>query len=204
SVKYFHQKKSRDVKNSQALFGIVQGVIYDDLRKESAKVISELGFDGVAIGGLSVGESRDEMHHMLEIIEPILLKDKPRYLMGVGEPIDLLNAVERGIDMFDCVLPTRIARNGAVFTAFGRLNLNNKSFITDSEPIEKDCGCYTCQNFSRAYISHLIREKEVLGIRLTTIHNLHFVLNLMKNIRASIKENKFMEFKKGFISNYSK
>lgn len=201
SVDYWTSKKEN---KEQALFGIVQGVIYDDLRKESAKVISDLGFDGVAIGGLSVGESRDDMHHTLEIIEPILPKDKPRYLMGVGEPIDLLNAVERGIDMFDCVLPTRIARNGAVFTVKGRLNLNNSSFITDSDPIEKDCGCYTCQNFSRAYISHLIREKEVLGIRLTTIHNLHFILNLMKNIRTAIKEDKFLEFKEGFEADYSK
>lgn len=194
--------KPKSNQEKQALFGIVQGVIYDDLRKESAKYISSLDFDGVAVGGLSVGEDREDMYHTLDIISPILPEKKPRYLMGVGEPIDLLEAVDRGIDMFDCVLPTRIARNGALFTKKGRINLVNSKNTTDKAPIEKGCECYACQNFSRAYISHLIKEREVLGIRLTTIHNLHFILSLMKDMREAIKKDQFKEFKKDFIQNY--
>lgn len=199
SIDYWSSKK--DGKN-QALFGIIQGVVYENLRKESAKTISSMDFDGVAIGGLSVGESREEMLSILEVVEPLMPEEKPRYLMGVGEPIDLLNSIERGMDMFDCVLPTRIARHGTVLTRGGKMNLNNSKHLKESCPIESNCECYACKNFSRAFIAHLIREKEVLGIRLTTIHNLHFILELMRNIRLAIAEDRFVNFKKEFISKY--
>ncbi|RJO61458.1 tRNA guanosine(34) transglycosylase Tgt [candidate division WS5 bacterium] len=187
----------------QALFGIVQGVTFEDLRIESAKYISSLDFDGIAIGGLAVGESEDARNQTLDIVEPHLPKDKPRYLMGVGFPQDILNAVERGIDMFDCVLPTRLARNGTAWTYKGKLNLLNSQFITDLRPVEKECDCYACQNFTRSYIAHLIREGEILGIRLTTLHNLRFMMRFMKDIRDAISAGKFLEFKKGFIRDFN-
>lgn len=186
----------------QALFGIVQGVIYKDLRVESAKFISNLDFDGVAIGGLAVGESEKVRNEMLETVEPYLPKDKPRYLMGVGFPQDILNAVERGVDMFDCVLPTRLGRNGTVWTYNGKLNMLNSKHLTDLSPIEKDCDCYGCQNFSRSYIAHLIRESEILGIRLASLHNLRFMMRFMQDIRSSIKEGEFKTFKKDFIKKF--
>ncbi|MDD5693303.1 MAG: tRNA guanosine(34) transglycosylase Tgt [Patescibacteria group bacterium] len=201
-----HKKNERksDQGLYQAIFGIIQGVIYDDLRIQSARFISEQDFDGIAIGGLSVGESKDEMHHILESIEPLLPKDKPRYLMGVGSPEDLLAGVERGIDMFDCVLATRIARNGTVWTRKGKLNLNNAAFSADFQPIEKKCCCYACQNFSRAYVAHLLRGREILGIRLTTLHNLHFIMRLMDEIRESIREDRFTDYKKDFLHDFLK
>jgi queuine tRNA-ribosyltransferase len=188
----------------QALFGIIQGVVYDDLRTDSAKFISEQAFDGVAIGGLSVGESKKEMYHILGMIEPILPPDKPRYLMGVGSPEDLLESVGYGIDMFDCALATRIARNGTVWTRNGKLNLNNAQFSADFQPIEVNCDCYACQNYFRAYIAHLIREKEVLGIRLTTLHNLRFLIKLLEEARAAIKEERFDKLKKDFLQHFEK
>lgn len=186
----------------QALFGIVQGVVYKDLRVESAKFISSLDFDGVAIGGLAVGETEKVRNEMLETVESHLPKGKPRYLMGVGFPQDILNAVERGIDMFDCVLPTRLGRNGTVWTYGGKLNLMNSSHLTDLNTIEKNCDCYTCQNFTRSYIAHLLRESEILGIRLTTIHNLRFVMRFMEDIRNSIQKGEFQKFKKDFIKKF--
>lgn len=188
----------------QALFGIVQGATYKDLRIESSKYISSLDFDGIAIGGLAVGEPEKVRNELVEIVEGYLPKDMPRYLMGVGFPQDILNAVERGIDMFDCVLPTRLARNGTVWTYEGKLNLNNSPFISDLDPIEKGCDCYTCQNFTRSYVSHLIKEGEVLGIRLTTVHNLRFVMRFMEDIRSSIKEGNFKSYKKEFINSWQK
>ncbi|MDO8507497.1 MAG: tRNA guanosine(34) transglycosylase Tgt [bacterium] len=186
----------------QALFGIVQGVTYKDLRVESAKYISSLDFDGVAIGGLAVGESEKVRNETLDTVEPYLPKDKPRYLMGVGFPQDILNAVERGVDMFDCVLPTRLGRNGTVWTYDGRLNLLNAKHAADLGPIEKGCDCYACQNFSRSYISHLTREGEVLGLRLASLHNLRFMMRFMGDIRKSIKNNEFQVFRKSFIRKF--
>ena len=201
-----HEKAKRQSKqgNYQAIFGIVQGVLFDDLRIDSTKFMAEHNFDGIAIGGLSVGESKAEMAHILEIIAPFLPESKPRYLMGVGSPEDLLEGVERGIDMFDCVLATRIARNGSVWTREGRINLNNAVFSADFQPIDPECDCYTCQNYSRAYIAHLIREKEIFGIRLTTLHNLRFLMNLMKEVRDSISKNTFARYKKEFLQQFIK
>ena len=202
----FHEKQGRlsEYGHYQALFGIIQGVIFDKLRLESAKYISSLPFDGIAIGGLSVGEEKIDMHRTLDLIEPSLPREKPRYLMGVGSPEDLLEGVERGIDMFDCVLATRIARNGTVWTKLGRLNLNNAKYSSDFKPIELECDCSACQHFSRAYISHLIREKEILGIRLTTLHNLRFLMKLMEQVRVAIREKRFKKFKEEFLHNFEK
>jgi queuine tRNA-ribosyltransferase len=189
-------------RDDQALFGIVQGGVFADLRQESARFLTELDLPGYAIGGLSVGETKAEMHATLDVTTPLLPEDKPRYLMGVGSPEDLFEGVARGIDLFDCVLPTRIARNGAVFTRQGRLNLRNARHAEDPRPIEEGCACYTCQHFSRAYLRHLVVAKEILGLRLTTIHNLHFVLELMRQIRTSILEGTFAIFKDEFLSGW--
>jgi len=186
----------------QAVFGIVQGGMFPDLRLESAQFVSNQAVDGVAIGGLSVGEPRAKMNEMLDLVEPVLPTNKPRYLMGVGAPIDLLEAVERGMDMFDCVLPTRIARNGTVWTKRGAVNLFNAKFKTTFKPIDKACQCYTCQHFTTAYLHHLLKEREVLGIRLTTIHNLHFLLELMRGVRQSIRQGEFAIFKRRFIKEF--
>jgi len=186
----------------QALFGIVQGGVFEDLRAESARVLTAMDFPGYAIGGLSVGESKADMHRILEATTPLLPEHKPRYLMGVGSPEDLVNGVARGIDMFDCVLPTRLARNGAVFTADGRMNLRNARYAEDPSPIEPGCTCYTCQHFSRAYLRHLIQAKEILGPRLNTIHNLHFLLRLMEGMREAILAGRFAAFAEGFLARY--
>jgi queuine tRNA-ribosyltransferase len=189
--------KSRD---DQALFGIVQGGIFPDLRETSARFISSLDFPGYAIGGLSVGESKADMLSIIEVVNQILPKDKPRYLMGVGTPIDLLEGIQRGIDMFDCVLPTRLARHHAAQTMQGRLNLSNAKFIHDSNPIDPDCTCYTCTHFSRAYIRHLINAREMLAATLLSIHNIHTLLNLTRMIRHSIIEKQYNQFYKEVIS----
>lgn len=186
----------------QALFGIVQGGIFPDLRRQSAAFIAGLDFAGVAIGGLSVGESKQDMYRTLELLEPHLPCHKPRYLMGVGSPEDILEAVARGVDMFDCVLPTRLARNGAVFTRTGRLNLRNAQYARDPRPIEDGCACYTCQHFSRAYVRHLVMSDEILGLHLATIHNVHFLLQLMRDIRKAIAEDAFVAFKETFLAEF--
>jgi queuine tRNA-ribosyltransferase len=186
----------------QALYGIVQGGIFADLRAKSAEFLAALEFPGYGIGGLSVGETKIQMHEMLEVIHPILPRDKPRYLMGVGSPEDLFEAVARGVDQFDCVLPTRIARNGAVFTESGRLNLRNAQFAQDKNPIEAGCHCYTCRTFSRGYLRHLIIAKEILGLRLTTLHNLHFILETMRRIRQTILDGSFAQYKDDFLAAY--
>jgi len=193
--------KAKKVKD-QAIFGIIQGVSWDDLRVESAKFISSLEFDGIAIGGLAVGEERIVRTRVLDVVEPHIPKNKPRYLMGVGEPIDILEAVERGVDMFDCVMPTRMARNGAVWTGSGRINLRNAKYKLDKGPIDKKCTCPACKNFSRGYLYHLIKEREILGIRLTTIHNLHFLFNLMTEIRTVIEGDCFKNYKRDFLKNF--
>lgn len=188
----------------QALFGIVQGGLHKDLRTESAKFINDLNLPGNAIGGLSVGESRKEMLETIEIITPHLDENKPRYLMGVGTPEDLLKCVDRGMDMFDCVHPTRMARHGAFWTNKGRFSIKNNSFKLDKKPLQPKCECETCQNYSRSYIRHLIFENEILGLRLMTIHNLHFLLNLMSQIRTHIAAGTFTKFKNEFLQSFAK
>ncbi|MCY8042010.1 tRNA guanosine(34) transglycosylase Tgt [Bacillus spizizenii] len=188
--------------DEQGLFGIVQGGEYEDLRTQSAKDLISLDFPGYAIGGLSVGEPKDVMNRVLEFTTPLLPKDKPRYLMGVGSPDALIDGAIRGVDMFDCVLPTRIARNGTVFTAEGRLNMKNAKFERDFRPIDEECGCYTCKNYTRAYIRHLIRCNETFGLRLTTYHNLHFLLHLMEQVRQAIREDRLGDFREEFFERY--
>ena len=189
-------------RSDQALFGIVQGGIFEDLRAESARVLTSLDFPGYAIGGLSVGESKVDMLRTLDRVTPLLPTDKPRYLMGVGSPEDLVEGVGRGIDMFDCVLPTRLARNGAVFTAQGRLNLRNSRFKDDPLPIEEGCSCYACRHFSRAYLRHLVIAKEILGLRLNTLHNLQFLLELMRGLRQAILDGRYEDFRLAFWEHY--
>jgi len=186
----------------QALFGIVQGGMFEDLRKQSAREITELDLPGYAIGGLSVGEEKEIMYEVLEYTVPLLPENKPRYLMGVGSPDALIEGVIRGIDMFDCVLPTRIARNGTAMTRFGKLVIRNAEYAEDFEPIDPTCDCYTCRNYSRAYIRHLIKADEILGLRLMTIHNLQFLINIMKEIRTAIAEGNLLEYRQKFFADY--
>ncbi|NLE77713.1 MAG: tRNA guanosine(34) transglycosylase Tgt, partial [Chloroflexi bacterium] len=186
----------------QALFGIVQGGVWADLRAESARFLAGLGFPGYAIGGLSVGEPKEQTWPALEAALPHLPSDRPRYLMGVGAPEDILEAVSRGVDMFDCVLPTRTARNGALLTRQGRLNIRNARYAEDPGPIEEGCTCMLCQEFSRAYLRHLMRAGEVLGLRLATIHNIHFMMALMREIRQAIAEGRFAAFRDEFLAGY--
>jgi len=189
-------------REEQGLFGIVQGGTFPDLRKKSASEIVELDFSGYAIGGLSVGEPKDLMYEILDYTVPLLPEEKPRYLMGVGSPDCLVEGVVRGIDMFDCVLPTRLARNGTVLTRKGKLVVRNAEYARDFAPFDPDCSCYACQNYSRSYVRHLIKAGEVLGIRLTTIHNLHFILELMKELREAIREERILEYRERFLKEY--
>jgi len=184
------------------LFGIVQGGTFEDLRKQSAQAIVDLDFNGYAIGGVSVGEPENEMMRAVEWAEPLLPGNKPRYAMGLGTPPQLLELIARGMDMFDCVLPTRLARNGTAFTATGTINLKNAEFILDKNPIEENCMCDACHQFSRGYIRHLIKSEEILGLRLITLHNLHFYLNLMNQARAEIEKGTFDQFRKAFVARY--
>lgn len=185
-------------RGDQALFGIVQGGIFPDLRQASAEFICSLGFPGNAIGGLSVGETKAEMHAALEIVDQILPQDKPRYLMGVGTPADLVECVQRGVDIFDCVLPTRLARHNAAFTRHGRLNLVNAAYTRDARPIDEACACYTCQHYSRAYLRHLIAAREMLSATLLSIHNLYSLIQLAADIRQAILESRFDLFAEQF------
>ncbi|MEG1868100.1 MAG: tRNA guanosine(34) transglycosylase Tgt [Clostridiales bacterium] len=186
----------------QNLFGIVQGGVFGDLRVESAKQITDMDFVGYGIGGLSVGEPKEKMYEMLEALDPHMPREKPRYLMGVGSPDCLVEGVMRGVDMFDCVLPTRIARNGTVFHPEGKLVLRNAPYADDFRPIDDTCDCYACKNYSRAYIRHLLKAGEILGIRLTTIHNLRFLQNLMADIRVALEDDSFDKFYKDFFLKY--
>ena len=187
----------------QALFGIVQGGVYKDLRVRSAAQIVGIGFPGYAIGGLSVGEGAEEMYGVLECACPCLPADKPRYLMGVGSPDYIIEGVMRGIDMFDCVLPTRMARNGTVMTSEGRLIVRDSKYARDYGPLDPLCGCYACRNFTRAYVRHLLKAGEVFGIRLTTIHNLYYLLDLMNKIRQAIINDGFMMFREEFYAKFA-
>jgi queuine tRNA-ribosyltransferase len=184
------------------LFGIVQGATFEELRKENAQAIVELDFDGYAIGGVSVGEPEEEMMKAVEWVEPFLPVNKPRYAMGLGTPPQLLELIGRGTDMFDCVLPTRLARNGTAFTTTGTINLKNAEFILNKNPIEENCACESCREFSRGYIRHLIKAEEILGLRLITLHNLHFYLNLMDRARTEIEKGTFNQFRKAFVAGY--
>ena len=186
----------------QLVFGIVQGATFADLRRESAEATVQIGFDGYAIGGVSVGEPEPEMMLAVENSEPFLPADKPRYAMGLGTPPQMIELIARGVDMFDCVLPTRLARNGTAFTSTGTLNLKNAEFTLQKEPIEEGCTCPACADFSRGYIRHLIKAEEILGLRLITLHNLHFYLTLMGRTRAAIENGTFGEFRRTFVGNY--
>lgn len=186
----------------QALFGIVQGGIFPDLRAESAATLRALDLPGYAIGGLAVGETKAQMLATLEQTVPLLPDNRPRYLMGVGSPEDLIQGVARGIDMFDCVLPTRVARNGSAMTRRGRLNMRNLQFAADSQPLEEGCTCYTCANFTRAYIRHLVKANEILGHQLLTLHNLHLLLTLMREMRAAIMDDTFTAYAAEFLATY--
>jgi len=177
----------------QSIFGIIQGNVYRHLREQSAREIVALDFPGYAIGGLSVGEPKELMYQVLDYTVPLIPREKPRYLMGVGSPDCLVEGIRRGIDMFDCVLPTRIARNGTVFTSQGRITVRNAEFRKDFSPLDNHCSCYTCSHYSKAYIRHLLNVNEVLGIRLTTIHNLHFIISMAKRLRSAILESNFEE-----------
>jgi queuine tRNA-ribosyltransferase len=186
--------------NPSALFGIVQGGMYDALRRESLAGLVEIGFDGYALGGLSVGEPAAEREAVLDAVEPHMPADHPRYLMGVGTPEDLVESVARGIDMFDCVMPTRHARNGYLFTRHGTLRIRNARHRDDTGPLDPECPCYTCRNYSRAYLRHLERCNEILGARLNTIHNLHYYLDLMAQMRAAIEAGEFATWRRGFYA----
>ena len=196
-------RESFEERNGYGQFGIVQGSTFSDLREESAKKLIELDFEGYAIGGLAVGEGQDLMFKTLDKTTKHMLENKPRYLMGVGKPDDIIGAVKRGVDMFDCVLPTRSGRTGQAFTSKGQVNIKNSKHISDKMPLDLDCTCHTCQNFSRAYLHHLFRAKEILGLMLITWHNIHFYLNLMKKIRKAIEKKEFENFEKTFLSKYN-
>ncbi|BCM24199.1 tRNA guanosine(34) transglycosylase Tgt [Methyloradius palustris] len=201
SLRWAKRSKAAHEGNANALFGIIQGGMHEDLRNESLAGLEEIGFDGYAIGGLSVGEPKEDMLRILTHTAPQMPKNKPRYLMGVGTPEDLVAAVSQGIDMFDCVMPTRNARNGWLFTRHGDIKLKNARYKLDTSPLDAECTCYTCRNFSRAYLHHLHRLGEILGSRLNTIHNLHYYQELMAGMRKAIEEGNFASFKEEFARN---
>ncbi len=199
-------RRSKNVTHSnmkQLLFGIVQGATYEDLRKVCAQKLIEVDFDGYALGGLSVGEPQSLRYNIMNFTLEYLPKDKPRYLMGLGTPSDLIEAVESGVDFFDCVIPTRYGRNGTAFTNQGKIIIRNAPYADDARPLDKTCGCYTCMNFSRAYLRHLFNCSEILGMRLVTLHNVYFYLELMRRIREATSQDKLSEFKKDFLSRYN-
>lgn len=203
SLRWAKRSKDAHGDNAGALFGIVQGGMYKQLRGESLAGLTDIGFDGYAIGGLSVGEPKDEMLKVLDVMLPLLPEDKPRYLMGVGTPADLLDGVKRGIDMFDCVMPTRNARNGNLFTSRGALKLRNSRHKSSTLPLDEKCGCYTCQNFSRAYLHHLDKCNEILGSQLNTIHNLYYYQQHMQAIRRAIETQSLDEFEMAFHAGHA-
>ncbi|MCR4330945.1 MAG: tRNA guanosine(34) transglycosylase Tgt, partial [Patescibacteria group bacterium] len=192
-------KKNTEASARQGLFGIVQGGRFEDLRKESAQVIAGMDFDGFGIGG---SFDKEDMYTVVGWVNKILPEGKPRHLLGIGEPADLFGGVENGADLFDCVAPTRMARNGSLHTALGRINLFNAKFVNDFTPIEEGCGCYTCTHYTRAYVAHLFRAKEMFAATLASIHNLYFIVHLVKKIRQSIVDERFEEYKTGFLKRY--
>ncbi len=190
------------ISERELLFAIVQGATYDDLRLECAKRLVEMDFPGYAIGGVSVGEPSELIYNIVGLTAPKLPEDKPRYLMGVGMPDDIIEAVERGVDMFDCVIPTRYGRNGTAFTSEGKLVVRNAPYIEDCRPLDPECDCYTCKNFSRAYLRHLFNTEEILGPELVSLHNVHFYLSISRKMREAIEKDQFPEFKKEFLGKY--
>ena len=200
SLRWAERSKQAHAGNSNALFGIVQGGMYEHLREQSLAGLQKIGFDGYAIGGLSVGEPKSEMLRILKHTAPLLPADKPRYLMGVGTPSDLVQAVALGVDMFDCVLPTRNARNGWLYTRHGIIKLRNSQYRFDTSPPDPHCSCYTCAHFSRSYLHHLQRTNEMLGAHLNTVHNLHYYQQLMQEIRTAIENNQFEQFAQEFLA----
>lgn len=202
TIRWAKRGKEAHQNHNQSLFGIVQGGEYSDLRKYSAEETVKLDFDGYSIGGTSVGEDKPTMYKMIEDAIEYLPENKPRYLMGVGDPIDILEGIERGVDMFDCVLPTRLARHGNAFTTHGRINLKNSKYKDDFSAVEDSCDCYTCKNYSKAYIRHLLVANETFGGRLLSIHNIRFLIRLTEQARAAIKNNTYAEFKDKFLKEY--
>lgn len=202
TIRWARRSKEAPHADGQLVFGIVQGATFPDLRRASAEATAQIGFDGYAIGGVSVGEPEEEMMKAVENTEPFLRADKPRYAMGLGTPPQLLELIARGVDMFDCVLPTRLARNGTAFTAAGTLNLKNAEFALDKRPIEEKCACPACREFTRGYIRHLVKAEEILGLRLITLHNLHFYLALMRRAREAIERGTFNQLRQQFVAGY--
>lgn len=202
TTRWAERCKAAHKREDQALFGIIQGSTYKDLREQSAREITALDLPGYAIGGLSVGEPNEIMYEVLDYLTPLMPKNKPRYLMGVGAPDNIVEGVMRGVDMFDCVLPTRIARNGTVMTKGGKLVVRNAVYARDFRPLDAECNCYTCRNYTRAYLRHLLKANEILGLRLMSIHNLYFLLTLVKEIRESILDNRFLEFYEEFYEHF--
>ena len=202
TLRWAKRGKDTHANDKQSLFGIVQGGEFEDLRKYSAIKTVELDFDGYAIGGTSVGEGKDVMYKMVDYAIPYLPEEKVRYLMGVGDPVDIIEAVIRGVDIFDCVLPTRIARHGNAFTRKGKINLRNAKFKADFSPLESGCDCYTCLNYTKSYIRHLMTSGEILGGRLLSIHNIRFLIKLTEDIRENIQKGTLLEFREEFIKNY--
>jgi queuine tRNA-ribosyltransferase len=200
TVKWAERGLASPLKPHQARFGIIQGGLYEELRVQSARDLTSMPFDGFAIGGLSIGETPELMQKMAYFTAPLLPADKPRYLMGVGRPEDLVEGVRAGIDMFDCVMPTRNARNGQLFTSRGKINIKNVKYADDKGPLDPECDCDACVNYSRAYLRHLFVSKEILSARLNTVHNLTFYLNLMRQIRQAILENRFDDWAKSFYT----
>ena len=191
-------KKARSAHDGSALFGIVQGGMYPDLRRQSAEQLMNIGFDGYALGGLSVGEEAERMYEMMDVALPLLPNDKPRYVMGVGTPENLIEGIARGVDMFDCVMPTRNARNGTLFTSFGKITIKQSRYADDDSPIDPACNCYVCRNYSRAYLRHLYQSNEILASMLNTRHNLHYYIDLMAQARNAIEQDRFGAFRKEF------
>src|SRR6056297_3929181 len=203
TVRWAERCKKEMQNSNQELFGIIQGGVYKDLRQKSVEKMLELDFPGYSLGGLSVGEPKDVMYDVLSHTTPLMPDNKPRYLMGVGTPEDFIEGIYYGIDMFDCVMPTRIARHGQVFTSEGRVTVRNAAYKKDFSPLDNDCDCRVCQNYSRAYIRHLLKRNEILGVRLTTYHNLYFMLNLGKKIREAIDNDNFIQFRDDFYKKYN-
>jgi queuine tRNA-ribosyltransferase len=189
--------------DKRLLFGIVQGATYEDLRKECVQELLEMDFAGYAIGGVSVGEPKNLRYNIVHLVVNLLPAYAPRYLMGVGLPQDIIGMIELGIDMFDCVVPTRYGRNGTAFTSSGKLTIRNSPYIEDFRALDEECSCYTCKNFSRAYLRHLFNSDEILGLRLVSLHNVHFFLELLRKIREAIQQDRFLKFKKEFLNRYN-
>ncbi|WP_187648429.1 tRNA guanosine(34) transglycosylase Tgt [Nitrosophilus labii] len=204
SIEYHKKMQEKGIGNEQNIFAIIQGGVDFEFRKISATELTSLDFDGFAIGGLSVGEENQTMYDTVEFTTPFMPKDKPRYLMGVGTPEDIIECIDRGVDMFDCVMPTRNARNGTIFTSYGRLNIKAAKYKLDESPIDEECNCYTCKNYSKAYLNHLFRAKELTYYRLASIHNLHYYLTLTRGARESIIEGRFNEYRKEFYKKRGK